>query len=287
METLILAISGLTLGATYALVALGFHLVYRAVDVLDFGQGDKVVLGGLIGLSLTQIDLPLPLVFVIVVAAGLLAGMVYDQVVVGPALRRGPDAAVIATVGALLVMGSGHVLIWGAAGKSFPPLIDGTVSIGGSDVAVQEFLVWGVVAVVVVAVMLFLSRSRTGQAMVAAASDGLAAQAVGIDVRRTRMIAMALAFSLAALAGVLIAPITLAGGTIGAALTLKAFTGAILGGLESTYGVVVGALALGVFESVLGGQVPYTYRDPIVFSVLIVVLLFLPQGIFGRRARAV
>lgn len=287
METLILAISGVTLGATYALVALGFHLVYRAVDVLDFGQGDKVVLGGLVGLSLAQADLPLALVFVIVVAAGLLAGMVYDSVVVGPALRRGPDAAVIATVGALLVMGSGHVLIWGAEGKSFPPLIGGTVEIGGSEVARQEFLVWAVVAVVVVAVMLFLSRSRTGRAMVAAASDGVAARAVGIDVRRTRMIAMSIAFGLAALAGVLIAPITLAGGTIGAALTLKAFTGAILGGLDSTYGVVVGALALGVFESVLGGHVPYTYRDPIVFSVLIVVLLFLPQGIFGRRARTV
>lgn len=287
METLILAISGVTLGATYALVALGFHLIYRAVDVLDFGQGDKVVLGGLVGLSLVRADLPMPVVFVLVVLVGLAAGMAYDAVVVGPALRRGPDAAVIATVGALLVMGSGHVLIWGAAGQPFPPLVDGTVTIGGSEVAIQEFVVWGVVGAVVVAVILFLSRSRTGRAMVAAASDGMAATAVGIDVRRTRIIAAALAFGLAALAGVLIAPITLAGGTIGAALTLKGFTGAILGGLESTYGVLVGALALGVFESVLGGQVPYTYRDPIVFSVLIVVLLFLPQGIFGRRRRTV
>ena len=287
METLILAISGVTLGATYALVALGFHLIYRATDVLDFAQGDKVVVGGLVGLSLVQADVPMALTFVLVAFGGLVAGLVYDQVVIGPTLRRGTEASVIATVGALLVLGSGHVLIWGAAGKPFPPLISGSVTIGGSQVAVQEFLVWGVVAVVVAGVMVFLARSRWGRGMVASASDAMAATAVGIDVRRMRALAMALAFGLAGLAGLLIAPITLAGGTIGAALTLKAFTGAILGGLHSTHGVVIGALLLGIFESILGGQVPYTYRDPIVFSVLIVVLLFLPQGIFGRKARAV
>ena len=287
MNTLILVISGVTLGATYALVALGFHLIFRTVKVLDFAQGEKVVLGGLVGLALIQADVPLPIAFALIVVAWILMGIVYDAVVIGPTLRRGPDAAIIATVGALLLLGSGHVLIWGAAGKPVPPLVSGEISIGESQVATQEFVVWGVVAVVVVLVMLFLARTRAGQGMVAAASDPMAATAVGIDVRGTRVIAMSMAFALAGLAGLLIAPITLAGGTIGAALTLKAFTAAILGGLESTHGVVIGALLLGIFESVLGGQVPYTYRDPMVFAVLIAVLLFLPHGIFGRRARTV
>src|SRR4051812_4197681 len=117
MNTLILVISGVTLGATYALVALGFHLIFRTVKVLDFAQGEKVVLGGLVGLALLDADVPLPVAFALIVVAGLVMGVVYDALVIAPTLRRGPDAAIIATVGALLAMGSGHVLIWGAAGK--------------------------------------------------------------------------------------------------------------------------------------------------------------------------
>jgi branched-chain amino acid transport system permease protein len=100
-----------------------------------------------------------------------------------------------------------------------------------------------------------------------------------------RVIAAAAAFSLAALAGVLIAPITLAGGTVGPTLTLKAFTAAVLGGLSSTFGVVVGALLLGLFEMLVGAQVPFAYRDPLIFAILIVVLLVRPAGLFGVRER--
>jgi branched-chain amino acid transport system permease protein len=287
MSELVLLIHGLTLGSIYALVALGFHLVFRTVGVLDFGQGDKVVLGGLVALTLVDNDVALPLAIVLVVAAALGAGVVYDRIVIAPTLRNGVDPAIIATVGALLVMGSGHVLVWGAAGERFPPLVEGSVAIGESRVQVQSFLIWGVVAAAVAAVIVFLSRTRFGQGMVAAASDPMAARTVGIDVRRTRVVAFALAFALAGLAGVLVAPVTLAGGTIGPYLTLKGFTAAILGGLDRTWGVVVGALLLGVFEDEIGGVVPYAYRDPIVFGVLIGVLLLFPAGLFGMRRRTV
>jgi branched-chain amino acid transport system permease protein len=280
-----LVIEGLTLGSIYALVALGFNLIYRAVSVLDFGQGDKVVLGGLVALSLTRIDLPLPLVFVIVVAGGGVAGLAYELLIIRPTLRRGPDIAVVATVGALLIMSSGHILVWGATAEPFPAIVPGTVAIGSAQVDAQNFVIWGVVAVVVAAVAVFLNRSRYGKAMVAAAADPMAAGTVGIDVRQTRVIAAVGAFALAALAGVLIAPVTLAGGTVGPSLTLKAFTAAILGGLSSTYGVVVGGLLLGVFEIVVGAQVPFAYRDPIIFTLLIAVLLVRPEGLFGRRER--
>jgi branched-chain amino acid transport system permease protein len=282
-----LAIHGLTLGSIYALVALGFHLIFRAVGVLDFGQGDKVVLGGLAGLTLLHNSLGLAGAFAVVVVGGLLAGVVYDGVVIAPTLRRGPDAAVIATVGALLVMGSGHILVWGATGAAFPPLVGGTVSIGDARVDAQDFLIWGVVAVAVVCVVAFLARTRYGQGMVAAAADPMAAGTVGIDVRQARILAFSLAFGLAGLAGVLVAPLTLAGGTIGPSLTLKAFTAAVLGGLDSTYGVLVGSLLLGLFEDLVGSQVPYAFLDPLVYSVLIVVLLVRPQGLLGRRKRLV
>lgn len=287
MQYVALAIHGLTLGSIYALVALGFHLIFRAVGVLDFAQGDKVVLGGLVGLTLVRHDVALVAVFAVVVVGGLVAGVVYDAVVVAPALRRGLEPASIATVGALLVFGSGHVLIWGATGEAFPSIISGSVAVGSARVQTQDFLIWGVVAVSVAAVVLFLSRTRYGQAMVAAANDPMAAGTVGIDVRQTRMIAFSLAFGLAALAGVLVAPLTLAGGTFGPSLTVRAFTAAVLGGLDSTYGVVLGALLLGLFEDLVGSQVPYAYLDPLVFSVLIVVLLAFPAGLLGTRRRSV
>lgn len=282
-----LAIHGFTLGSIYALVALGFHLIFRAVGVLDFGQGDKVVLGGLVALPLLHQGLPLLAAFGIIIVGGLGAGIVYDTIVIAPTIRRGLDPAIIATVGALLVMGSGHILIWGATGQSFPPLVSGTTKIGSAQVGTQDFLIWGVVAVAVTVVMVFLNKTRFGQGMVAAASDAVAAGTVGIDVRRTRILAFSLAFSLAGLAGVLVAPLTLAGGTFGPSLTLRAFTGAVLGGLESTYGVVAGALLLGLFEDLAGSQVPYAYLDPLVFSVLIVTLLAFPSGLLGARKRAV
>lgn len=287
MSEFVLLIHGLTLGSIYALVALGFHLIFRTVGVLDFGQGDKVVLGGLVALTVVDAGVVLPLAIVIVVAAALVAGVVYDSVVIAPTIRNGIDPAIIATVGALLVMGSGHILVWGAAGERFPPLVEGSVSIGGSRIQAQSFVIWGVVLIAVLAVVAFLFRTRFGRGMVAAASDPLAAGTVGIDVRRTRIVAFALAFALAGLAGVLVAPVTLAGGTIGPYLTLKGFTAAILGGLGSTWGVVVGALLLGVFEDEIGGVVPYAYRDPIVFGVLIGVLLLFPAGLFGMRRRTV
>jgi branched-chain amino acid transport system permease protein len=285
MEYVSLTIGGITLGSIYALVALGFNLIYRTVDVLDFGQGDKVVLGGLVALTLVNQHIPLVLVFVVIMAGGLLAGMIYHTLVVRPSLRRGPGVAIVATVGALLVMSSGHILIYGATAQPFPAIVAGTVKIGSSLVDAQDFVIWGVVAVVVAGVSLFLSRSRYGKAMVASAADPMAAGAVGIDVRQMRMIAASGAFSLAALAGVLIAPITLAGGTVGPTLTLKAFTAAVLGGLSSTYGVVVGALLLGLFETLIGAQIAFAYRDPLIFAILIVILLVRPSGLFGVRER--
>ena len=287
MQYVALAIHGVTLGSIYALVALGFHLVYRAVGVLDFAQGDKVVLGGLVGLTLVPRHIGVGLVAVVVVAGGLLAGVLYDRGVIAPTLRRGPDAAVIATVGALLVLGSGHILVWGATGEAFPPLVKGSVAIGAARVQTQDFVIWAAVAAAVVAVVAFLTRTRYGQGMVAAATDPMAAGTVGIDVRQTRVVAVSLAFALAGLAGILVAPLTLAGGTLGPSLTLRAFTGAVLGGLESTWGVVVGSLLLGLFEDLVGSQVPYAYVDPLVYGVLILALLAFPAGLFGVRRRTV
>ncbi|MFS2292774.1 MAG: branched-chain amino acid ABC transporter permease [Actinomadura sp.] len=284
MRFIDLLTSGLTLGAIYALVALGFHLVYKMTGVIDFAQGDKVIIGGLIGLTLVNQGLStIMVVALIVLAVGLVLGIAYDALVILPTQGNGPIAAIAATVGIMLVFANGGQLIWGPDGKPFPPVARGAIELGGVRIGYQDLVIWAVVVTVAAALALALGRTRTGRGMVAAATDPLAATAVGINVSRMRAIAFALAFGLSALAGVLVAPITLAGGALGTALTLKGFTGAVLGGLGSTRGVLVGAVLLGVIESELALMLPNNLVDPIVLIALIFILLVMPNGLFGLR----
>ncbi|WP_395103782.1 branched-chain amino acid ABC transporter permease [Actinomadura sp. SCN-SB] len=284
MRILDLLVSGLTLGSIYALVALGFHLVFKMTGVIDFAQGDKVVIGGLIGLTLVNQGLSAVLVVaLIVLAAGIVLGIAYDAIVILPTQGNGPIAAIAATVGITLVFANGGQLIWGPDGKPFPPVATGGIELGEVRIGYQDLLIWAVVLAVGIGLALLLGRSRVGRGMVAAATDPLAATAVGVNVARMRAIAFALAFGLAALAGVLVAPITLAGGALGTALTLKGFTGAVLGGLGSTRGVLAGALLLGVIESELGVVMSNNVVEPIVLIALIIILLVMPNGLFGLR----
>lgn len=284
MGTLALVISGLTLGSIYALVALGFQLVFKMTGIIDFAQGDKVVVGGLIGLTLVQHGLPtVALVLVLVAAIGLALGALYDVTVILPTQRNGLIAAVAATVGITLVFANGHQLIWGPDAQPFPSLVAGQFTMGTFPVTYQTVGIWVIVVLVGAGLSVLTHRTRLGRGMVAAATDPLAATAAGINVARTRVIAFALAFALATVAGVLVAPITLAGGAAGTSLTLKGFTGAVLGGLETAWGVIVGSLLLGVAESLIGGWLPNGDVDPVVFSSLIVVLLLMPNGLFGLR----
>jgi branched-chain amino acid transport system permease protein len=287
VQNLELLVSGITLGSIYALVALGFHLVHRMTGIIDFAQGDKVVLGGLIGLTLVNAHISnFAALLVLILVIGLILGVVYDWVAIVPTHRNGVIAAVAATVGMTLVFSNGHVLVWGPSAQPFPPVASGGIDLGKVQISFQSLIIWGVLVLVGVGLTFLMERSRVGRGMVAAATDPLAATTVGINVKRTRAISFALAFALATVAGVLVAPITLAGGgTLGVSLTLKGFTGAILGGLESTKGVLVGALLLGVVESQIAAFLPSGYVDPIVFGILIVVLLVLPNGIFGLRRR--
>ena len=287
MRNVDLLVSGVTLGAIYALVALGFHLVHRMTGIIDFAQGDKVVLGGLIGLTLVNAHLSnIAVLLLVMLMVGLVLGVIYDWVAIVPTQRNGVIAAVAATVGMSLVLANGHVLVWGPSAQPFPPVASGGIDLGSVRVSYQSLVIWGVLILVGVGLAFLMDRTRIGRGMVAAATDPLAATTVGINVKRTRAISFALAFGLATVAGVLVAPITLAGGgTLGVSLTLKGFTGAVLGGLESTKGVLVGAVLLGVVESQIASFLPSGYVDPLVFGMLIVVLLVLPNGIFGLRRR--
>lgn len=284
-----LLVSGLTLGAIYALVALGFHLVFKMTGIIDFAQGDKVVLGGLVGLTLVRSHLnEVIVVLLIVFAIGLVVGVAYDLIAILPTQRNGDVAAIAATVGMTLVFANGHQLIWGPDAEPFPPIVAGHINIGSVEINWQSIIIWLFLIVVGVVLAYVLERTRLGRGMIASATDPMAATTVGVNVSRDRSLSFALAFGLAAAAGVLVAPITLAGGGgLGTALTLKGFTGAVLGGLLSTRGVILGSLLLGVVEGQLASVLPNSNVDPVVFGALIVILLVMPNGLFGLRRQRV
>ena len=281
MEYVQFVIVGLTVGAIYSLIALGFNLIVTSTGIFDFAQGEKVVLGGLIALSLIKLNIPFAVIVLIAVVAGFILGVLYERLVIAPTLRGSEVVTIIATLGASLFFFHGHGLIWGQRGHPFPPFTSGQIRLGGATIVYQSFWVWGVVLVTLGAIFLFFTRTREGKAMVASATNSTAAELVGINVRRMRVYAFGISFALAILAGILISPFTLAGGTIGFTLTLKGFAGAIVGGIYSPIGVVLGALLVGILEQVVGGATEYGFRDPTVYALLLLVLLVRPRGIFS------
>jgi branched-chain amino acid transport system permease protein len=282
-------VSGVTTGMVYSLVALGYHLIFRATRLIDFAQGEKVAVGGLLAVSIMAIfgvDLWVALLLATVIALGL--GWIYERLVLRQTYDRDPVVQIIATIGVAQLLYHGHGLIWGSQPTPFPHSLGGdatrAISVGGVGILLDRLWLWALVLAVVVALHLFFTRTLFGQAMVAAADNEHGAKLSGIDVQAVRSRAVSVATALAVLGGIIIAPFTLAGGSIGIAISVKAFAGAMLGGLESAIGVVVGSILIGVIESLTAGLFSYGYRDPIAYSVLLIILLMRPQGIFGRRA---
>jgi branched-chain amino acid transport system permease protein len=277
----------------YGLIALGYHIVFRATQLIDFAQGEKAVLGGLLALALLPAIGNHPwLALLIVGVGGYVIGWAYERVILRPVYNRPAIVPIIATVGIAQFMYFGDGLIWGTSARPFPYSFGSdphaAILFGAIRVPVERIWVWGLVMVVLIACSLFFERSRRGQAMIAAADNQLGAQLSGINVDAMRSHAMSIATAIAMFGGALIAPFTLAGGAIGLAIAVKSFAGAMIGGMGSPYGVVVGSLIVGVTESLAAGYLAYGYRDPVAFGLLLVVLLVKPEGIFGgRQGRAV
>jgi branched-chain amino acid transport system permease protein len=284
--------SGVTSGMVYGLVALGYHIVFRATGIIDFAQGEKAALGGLVALSiLTVIGDHFWVALVIVLIVGFGFGWLYERFILRLTYARPPTVQVIVTVGVSQFIYFADGLIWGNAARPFPYSLSGNQNavllIGSVRLSVDRLWVWGLVLVVMAAFYMFFERSRRGQAMVAAADNPLGARLSGIDVAAMRSLAVSVATALSMLGGAVIAPFTLTGGAIGLPIAVKAFGGAMLGGLTTPYGVVIGSIIVGITESLAAGYLSYGFRDPVAFSVLLLVLLLRPQGIFGVvRARA-
>lgn len=282
--------SGVTFGAIYAMVALGYHLIFVSSGILNFALGEQLAIAGLIALSFHEMGLPMPIAILAALITGSLVGLVYERLALAPAERSLPGAGpIITSIGVALIFTHGRTLIWGPNPKAFPPFSgesNAAVDFLGGRWLVQSFWVIGIVAVMTAALLLFLRRTYLGRQWRAAAQNPVGAQLCGVNPAAVTAGSVMVASFLVTLGGIAIAPIVLAGGFYGLTFGVKGFVAAILGGFESTGGAIVGGMTIGILESFLAGQLSNAHADIILFAVLILMLIVRPKGLIAVREAA-
>lgn len=276
--------TGITIGATYALIALGFTLIYNASHVINFAQGEFLMIGGMATVSLTAMGVPMILAVVLAVALAGVLGIALQRFAIAPAKQADVVTLIIITIGASIFIRGLAQLVWG---KEYHVMAnfssDEPISIFGAVLNSQSLWVLGIGAVLVVALVLFFTRTLIGKAILATSMNKEAARLVGIRTQMVLMLAFMVSALLGSVAGIVVAPITFTSYDIGIILGLKGFVAAAIGGLGSGVGAVVGGLALGVVEAMAAGYLSSDYKDAVAFSMILLVLFFLPRGLFGAK----
>ena len=276
--------SGLTAGAIYALVALGFSIIYNASGAINFAQGEFVMIGGMSAVTLIGVGLPLAAAVPLAVLAGVLVGLALEKLAIEPARKADTVTLIIITIGAALFLRGLAQLVWDKRVHALPAFSgDKPLQIMGATVLPQSLWVLGGAALAVAGLSWFFGRTLFGKAMRATAYNPLAARLVGINTRTVLFASFGLAALLGALGGVLIAPIAFTSYDSGIMLGLKGFAAAMLGGLGSFSGAVLGGLLLGLTEGLGAGFVSSAYKDAIAFVIILAVLFFMPGGLLGAR----
>lgn len=277
-------VSGLTVGAVYALVALGFTLVYNASDVVNFAQGEFVMLGGMVTVFATAAGVPLPLAAVLAVCVAVVVGLLLYWLAIEPARDASPVTLIIITIGASILLRGAAQILFDKQFHKLPSISGDTpVNMLGAAIQPQSFWVLGGTAVIVILLYVFLERTVLGKAVLATAANRLAARLVGINTATVMALAFGGSAAIGAVAGILITPITLTSYDVGTMLALKGFAAAMLGGMGNPLGAVAGGLLLGLLEAFGVGYISSTYKDAFAFIVILLVLFAMPQGLFGRR----
>ena len=286
MEFLSYLISGISLGSIYAIIALGYTMVYGIAKMLNFAHGDIIMVGGYVSFcAMSYLGLPaLPSALLAMLACTML-GIIIERLAYKP-LRSAPSLAVLITaIGVSYFLQNSALLIWKAAPKSYPAVVSGSAEFFGGELKVPYISLLTIVICLVIMLGLstFVSKSKMGKAMRACSEDKGAAQLMGINVNRTISMTIAIGSALAAIAGVLLCSFnSQLMPTTGSMPGIKAFTAAVFGGIGSIPGAFLGGLLLGIIEAMAKAYISMQLANSIVFAVLIVVLLVKPSGLLGK-----
>jgi len=288
VDLLQLLVAGASLGCVYALVALGFVLIYKATETVNFAQGDLMMLGAFFALTASVImGWPYWATILFAVTVMAVVGMLVERIVLRPVLGQPAFTVVMITIGVGYVMRGVVTMIpgWGTDTHQIAtPFAEAIWNVGGVVLPVQQLGVIAMTAALCAVLYLFFRFSRLGVAMQATSQNQLAAYYMGIPVRRVNMMIWGLSAGVAAFAGILLAPATFIHSNMGF-IGLKAFPAAVLGGFGSVPGAIVGGLIIGVVEALAGYYLPEGFKDVAAYVVLLVVLMVRPSGIFGETAR--
>ena len=277
--------SGLAIGGIYALIALGFHIMWSAARAVNFAHGDTLMIGAVLTIMGMDAGLPFAVSAVLAVAASCIFGVLLERFAVRPFAKTSASIGWMLTTIAVGIMLEALVTMqFGGFSRPLPsPGVEKALNIMGAGVYPQELLI-PAVAVLVMLGFVWMQRSTLiGRAMQAVAFDRNAAALMGIDVNRMFAVSFGLASALGGAAGILVAPVTQASAAMGLILGLKGFAVAIIGGITSAPGVVIAGLAFGVIEKFVEGYISTAAREIVGFSIAILVLLVYPQGLFGKR----
>ncbi len=287
-ESLILQylLSGITKGSIYAMVAIGFNLIFSATGVLNFAQGEFVMLGGMIAVTLSfYFPLPVAVAGAVIIVACI--GCLLELLFFRPLRHHSILHMIIITIGLSIVIQEAALHLWDEKVRSLPYFTGNEISsvqFYGAAISPQVLWVLGTVAVSVMLLHIFLRYTLQGRAMRACSSNPEAAMLAGINTSNIRTLAFGLSAGLGALGGCVISPITMTHYEAGAPLAIKGFAAAILGGLGNPMAAVLGGLLIGVFEAFSVSKLPAAYNDVTAFAILLLVLFIRPHGLFGSPA---
>jgi len=279
------AITGLTVGSIYALVAIGFNIIYNVTEIINFAQGEFVMLGGLFMVFFaTVLDMALPLAFLMTMIAVMATGIMMERFAIFPAKNASVLTMIIITIACSILLKGAAMYGWGKDPFTLPPFTDRKPFVFmGAAIFPQSIWVVVTTLVVVFFLTMFFKRTRFGKAMIASSDNRDAAQLMGIDVKTMVMLSFGLSAAIGAVAGMVITPISLMEYDRGAILGLKGFGAAVLGGLGHFYGAVVAGFTVGLIESFCAGLVSSGYKDAAGLLVLLLVLFVKPSGLFGSK----
>ncbi|MBK6866083.1 MAG: branched-chain amino acid ABC transporter permease [Ideonella sp.] len=288
MQLLQIIISGVAQGCIYGLIALGFVLIYKATETVSFAQGDLMMVGAFIGLAcMTFLGFPYWLAVPAAIAAMALLGFATERLVIRPILGEPAFSIVMLTVGIGYVARGLITMIPGIGTETHAlpvPYKDATLHAAGLVMAAEQLVVIGATALLCAALFVLFRYTRVGVAMQAASQNQIAAYYMGIPVKRLNALVWALAAMVAALAGLLLAPITFVHANMGF-VGLKAFPAAVVGGFGSLPGAIVGGLVIGIVESSAGFYLPEGFKDVAAYVVVLIMLALRPNGLFGEKLR--
>ena len=277
--------TGLTLGSIYALVALGFTMIYNSTAIINLAQGEFVMLGGLLMVFFTLVlKLPMAIGFLATVLVVTVIGALFERLAIHPLKNASLITLIIITLAGSILFRGIAMFLWGKDPYVLPSFgSEQPIQLWGAAIQPQILWVLGITVFVVLGITFFFKRTLVGKAMTACAFNPLAARLVGINVRRMVLISFAVSAAVGAVAGVIITPITLMEYDRGPLLALKGFSAAVLGGLGSPPGAIAAGFLIGLLESLGAGLISSGYKDAIALFVLLLVLWIKPTGLFGSR----